>query len=100
MLGPLVGEPAPPAGVRVAGALEPLGIDGRPLVVGRETRERHGPSFADPTTLGLVLQDPVDPGAQRGLAPEAVEPLQYGQPRLLNNLLGRAGRRDVGAGQV
>ena len=50
LLGPLVGEPAPAAGVRVAGALEAARVDGRPVTdpssVG-QARERHGPAFAD-----------------------------------------------------
>src|SRR4249919_2954769 len=47
LLRPLLGEPAPAAGVRVPQALEPLGVHRRAGVVGCQAGERHRPAFLD-----------------------------------------------------
>ena len=99
LLRPLSGNSAPASRVRVARALEPRGVDGRTVVLGRQARERHGAPLADAAALRLVEQDPVDPRPQRRLAAEPVEALEDGQPGLLDDLLGDARRRHVLPGE-
>src|SRR3954469_18834299 len=87
---PLLRNLPPTTRVLLGRTLEPFRLDCWTGVLRGQAGERDSSSFADPATLRLVHQDPVHPGAQRGVAPETVQPLQDGHPGLLDHILGHA----------
>src|SRR3712207_9201852 len=60
-----------------------------------ERRERHAAPLTDTTALGLVDQDPEDPGLERRAAFETVEGLKDRDPGVLGHLLGHRPCRDI-----
>jgi hypothetical protein len=88
------GRPVP--GPAVAFRPEALGVDdvAAVVVLAEQRRERRAATLAHRPCAGAVGQDLKHPGLQRRAPFEAIDPVQDGKPRLLDDLLGHGAVAD------